>query len=131
MLTYAELSRREATAMPRPPDFSRETRASNVLDLVNLTPLMELTSGRPEIVIGLVDGPVVIGHPDLAGENIREIPGRIGGSVCSSQQHRLHARNVCGRDLVREEKLRRTGDLPRLHFARASDFFRDASRRMS
>jgi hypothetical protein len=33
------------------------------LDLVNLTPLMELTSGRPEIVIGLVDGPVVISFP--------------------------------------------------------------------
>jgi len=80
MLTYAELSRREETAIPRSPDFTQETRASNVLDLVKLTPLMELTSGRPEIVIGLVDGPVVIGHPDLAGENVREIPGRIGGA---------------------------------------------------
>ncbi len=70
MLAYAELSRREGTAIPRSPDFTRETRASNVLDLVNLTQLMELTSGRPEIVIGLVDGPVVIGHPDLAGENV-------------------------------------------------------------
>jgi subtilisin family serine protease len=28
---------------------------------------MEVTNGRPEIVIGLVDGPVVITHPDLAG----------------------------------------------------------------
>jgi hypothetical protein len=68
MLKYEELSRREGTAIPR---FTRETRALNVLDLVNLTPLMELTSGRSEIVIGLVDGPVVIGHPDLAGENVR------------------------------------------------------------
>ncbi len=51
MLAYAELSRREETAIPRSPDFTRETRASNVLDLVKLTPLMELTSGRPEIVI--------------------------------------------------------------------------------
>jgi subtilisin family serine protease len=78
MLIYAELSSREAT-IPRSLDFSRGTSAFNVLDLVNLAPLMELTSGTPEIVIGLVDGPVVIGHPDLAGENVREIPGRIGG----------------------------------------------------
>ena len=69
MLRYAELSRREGTAISRSPDSTRETKASNVLDLVNLNPLMELTSGRPEIVIGLVDGPVVIIHPDLPGEN--------------------------------------------------------------
>jgi subtilisin family serine protease len=84
MLAYAELSRREETAIPRPPDFTRETRALNVLDLVNLTPLMELTSGRPEIVIGLVDGPVVTTHPDLTGENVREIPGRIGATCAQA-----------------------------------------------
>jgi hypothetical protein len=28
------------------------------LDVVNLTPLMELTSGRPEVMIGLIDGKV-------------------------------------------------------------------------
>ena len=80
MLTYTEPSRREGTPILRSPDFTQERRAANVLDLVNLTPLMELTSGRPEIVIGLVDGPVVIDHPDLTGENGREIPGRIGGT---------------------------------------------------
>jgi len=56
MVVYVELSRREETPTPRSPDFTRGTRASNALDLVNLTPLMELTSGRSEIVIGLVDG---------------------------------------------------------------------------
>jgi subtilisin family serine protease len=80
MLTYTEPPKQERTSIPRLPDFARETRGSNVLDLVKLTPLMELTSGRPEIVIGLVDGPVVIDHPDLTGENVREIPGRIGGT---------------------------------------------------
>jgi len=84
MLAYAELSRREGTSIPRLPDFSQETRPLNVLDLVKLTPLMELTSGRPEIVIGLVDGPVVIDHPDLTGENVREIPGRIGGTCAQA-----------------------------------------------
>ncbi len=96
MLAYAELSRREGTAIPRSPDFTRETRASNVLDLVNLTPLMELTSGRPEIVIGLVDGPVVIGHPDLAGENVREVPGRIGACAQASSLACMHGTFVAG-----------------------------------
>ena len=97
MLTYAELSRREGTPISRSPDFSQETRASNVLDLVNLTPLMELTSGRPEIVIGLVDGPVVMTHPDLAGENVREVPGRIGGTCAqASSLACMHGTFVAG-----------------------------------
>jgi subtilisin family serine protease len=97
MLKYAELSRREGTAILRSPDFTRETRTSNVLDLVNLTPLMELTSGRPEIVIGLVDGPVVITHPDLAGENVREIPGRISGTCArASSLACMHGTFVAG-----------------------------------
>jgi len=45
------------------------------LDLVKLTALMKITSGRPEITVGLIDGPVVMNHSDLAGENIREMPG--------------------------------------------------------
>ncbi|GHO98907.1 hypothetical protein KSF_089550 [Reticulibacter mediterranei] len=54
----------------------------NPLDLVKLTTLMELTSGRPEIVIGLMDGPVAANHPALAGENIRGIPGSLS-STCT------------------------------------------------
>jgi subtilisin family serine protease len=70
---------------------------SNLLDLVNLTPLMELTSGRPEIVIGLVDGPVVITHPDLAAENVREIPGSIGGTCAqASSLACMHGTFVAG-----------------------------------
>jgi subtilisin family serine protease len=97
MLTYAEPSTQAASPIARSLDFSQETRTSNLLDLVNLTPLMELTSGRPEIIIGLVDGPVVIGHPDLAGENVREIPGRIGGAcVQASSLACMHGTFVAG-----------------------------------
>ena len=46
------------------------------LDLVKLPQLMSLTSGRPEIVVGMVDGPVAIGHADLAPSSIREVPGK-------------------------------------------------------
>ena len=51
-------------------------------EVVNLAPLMLRSSGRREIAIGLIDGPVAIGHPDLAGRSIREVPGQLG-PVCS------------------------------------------------
>jgi subtilisin family serine protease len=54
----------------------------NPLELVKLTPLMEHTSGRPEINIGLIDGPVAMDHPDLAGHNIREVNQKSAGA-CS------------------------------------------------
>jgi subtilisin family serine protease len=49
----------------------------NCLDLVRLSPLMARTIGRPEISIGLIDGPVALDHPDLAAESIREVPGKL------------------------------------------------------
>jgi subtilisin family serine protease len=61
-------------------------RASNIgsgsgcLDLVRLSPLMARTSGRPEIPIGLIDGPIAVNHPDLPAENIRELPGQSPGA---------------------------------------------------
>jgi subtilisin family serine protease len=45
----------------------------NPLDVVQLTPLMELSSGRPEITIGLLDGPVAMDHPDLAHARIQAL----------------------------------------------------------
>jgi subtilisin family serine protease len=53
------------------------TTSSPQWDLVGLSPLMARTSGRPEIPIGLIDGPVALGHPDFATENIRQIPGKL------------------------------------------------------
>ncbi len=52
------------------------------LDLVRLTSLMQRGRGKPEIAIGLIDGPVLMRHPDLASRNVREIPGK-QGSACS------------------------------------------------
>src|ERR1051326_585073 len=48
---------------------------------------MELTSGRPEVALALIDGPVAADHPDLSASRIREVPGgrrvlfRSGGSI--------------------------------------------------
>jgi subtilisin family serine protease len=46
------------------------------LDVVNLTPLMERVSGKPQIRIGLIDGPVALTHPELARDAPREVLGR-------------------------------------------------------
>lgn len=52
------------------------------LELVKLPPLMACTSGRREIIIGLIDGPIAKAHPDLESQNIRKVPGASGAS-CS------------------------------------------------
>ena len=52
------------------------------LDLVGLTQVMELTEGNPEVVVALVDAPILLGHPDLERARIREIPGALQAS-CS------------------------------------------------
>jgi subtilisin family serine protease len=45
------------------------------LDLVGLPSLMKLTSGEPEVVIGLLDGPVATDHPWLTAGSIRHLAG--------------------------------------------------------
>lgn len=51
-------------------------------DLVRL-PLLERTCGIPEIKVGLIDGPVVLDHPDRRKDCIQEVRGKSGGGTCS------------------------------------------------
>ena len=41
--------------------------------VIKMTSLLAATSGRPEIAIGLIDGPVEASHPDLRGARLRTI----------------------------------------------------------
>jgi subtilisin family serine protease len=67
------------------------------LDLVKLTALMERTSGSPDVKIGLIDGPVVTQHPDLAGDHLREIPGSNGATCAQTNSVAcLHGTFVAG-----------------------------------
>jgi subtilisin family serine protease len=67
------------------------------LDLVKLTALMERTSGSHEVKIGLIDGPVVTRHPDLAGKHLREIPGNNGARCTQANSTAcLHGTFVAG-----------------------------------
>ncbi|MGR6036391.1 MAG: hypothetical protein ACU4EQ_01345 [Candidatus Nitrosoglobus sp.] len=54
----------------------------NPLDLVKLTALMALSQGKPQTIIGLIDGPVIKDHPHLAGEQIWEVLGKLS-STCT------------------------------------------------
>lgn len=80
MLAPTKLWREEAITIAGSRNSNLEKTATDALGLVKLAPLMELTTGAQKISIGLIDGPVLIDHPDLATENIREIGREIGGS---------------------------------------------------
>ena len=54
--------------------------AMTPVHLVRLPCLMERGQGRPEITVALIDGPVALDHPDLAGSTIREIPRKLKGT---------------------------------------------------
>jgi subtilisin family serine protease len=68
----------------------------NPLDVVSLTPLMERTSGRHEIAIGLLDGPVAMTHPNLVEANLRALPSKADLSVSASSAAYLHGTFVAG-----------------------------------
>ena len=75
------------------------------LDLVNLTPLMELTSGRSEVAIGMVDGPVAVSHPDFARRKYPRGAGEVPHGVFPDGQRGLQARDLRGEHTDREEGL--------------------------
>jgi len=66
------------------------------LDLIKIAPLMDRTSGRPEVNIGLIDGPVSIQHPDLASGRLREISGSEGACKSASSGACRHGTFVAG-----------------------------------
>lgn len=59
-----------------PKDTNRE-----LLALVRLEELMALTAGRPEVTIGLIDGPLALDHPDLVPQSLRHV-GSPAGAAC-------------------------------------------------
>ncbi len=52
-----------------------------LLALVHLGELMDRTAGHPDVVIGLIDGPLAVDHPDLATQNLRFV-GSPAGAAC-------------------------------------------------
>lgn len=92
------------------------------LDLVRLTPLMQRTRGRPDISIGLIDGPVALDHPDLAGQPIRPA-NQSASAACSraSSVACMHGTFVAG--ILSARRGSAPGHLPGLYPAASPDFF--------
>lgn len=57
-------------------DPPRARGGGGLLDLVRLSPLMDLTAGSREVVVGLIDGPVAVDHPDFAKLSMRTLSER-------------------------------------------------------
>jgi subtilisin family serine protease len=55
------------------------------LDVVQLPAVMALTSGQHRVVVGLLDGPVVLSHPELATERIQGICGAQAGGCADAR----------------------------------------------
>lgn len=75
----ASYRRPPALSAPGAHDLRRRpspSASAQALDLVGLTPLMDLTRGVPDVAIGLIDGPVALGHPALAQRHVRELVPR-------------------------------------------------------
>ena len=67
------------------------------LELVRLSALMERTSGSTDVRIGLIDGPVLTHHPDLASDHFREVSGHKGGACSQAASAAcLHGTFVAG-----------------------------------
>ncbi len=67
------------------------------LDLVKLTSLMDRTGGSRDVTIGLIDGPVVVDHPDLLGQQINDISGNKNGACTQADSMAcLHGTFVAG-----------------------------------
>jgi subtilisin family serine protease len=57
---------------------------------------MRRTEGLPGVAIGLIDGPVMASHPDLAPASIRPVGGRTAACQCPAGQPCLHGTFIAG-----------------------------------
>jgi subtilisin family serine protease len=78
---------------PRRSDTGEST--ADAVALVTLDALIKLSAGRPEIAIGLIDGPVMPDHPDLATAQIHSIGGT-GDGTCHLGASCAHGTFVAG-----------------------------------
>jgi subtilisin family serine protease len=75
---------------------SMPANSRSSLALVGLEPLMERTAGDPQVRIGLLDGPVFVGHPALMRNRILSIPGVTTCDINDSSISCAHGTFVLG-----------------------------------
>lgn len=72
---------------------------------VRLSELMARTEGVPDVVIGLIDGPVAVDHPDLVSGNIVPVGNRDANCECRTGIPCLHGTFVAGILCARRESV--------------------------
>lgn len=77
-------------------ESSPDAKHPGALDLVRLTPLMDREAGRTDIVIGLLDGPVAVNHPDLVTAHLRTVPGSVAACGQADSTACMHGTFVAG-----------------------------------
>ncbi len=70
--------------------------AHTASELVKLPDLMAVTAGTADLIVGLVDGPVALDHPDLATGNVHALPEASGTSRHVGSASRRHGTFVAG-----------------------------------
>lgn len=73
-----------------------ETASAAPWQRTGLGPLMERTSGRSDVVVGLIDGPIATDHPGLAGARVRRVGTPLPGGEPANEAGRRHATFVAG-----------------------------------
>jgi subtilisin family serine protease len=85
-----------APLLPAVSVMASKDATTAVLSLVRLAPVMRLSSGSRALGIGLVDGPVVVDHPDFAGANIRSVGADQTGCAWAGSAACIHGTFVAG-----------------------------------
>lgn len=86
-----------AASGPRPGCGPGGQDLAGPVAMLGLQPLLDACTGSPDVRIGLVDGPVQAGHPDLAGARLRALPsGRPVGCLATAGEACIHGTFVAG-----------------------------------
>jgi len=54
-----------------------ETASASACQRAGLGPLMRRTAGRPDVLIGLIDGPIAVDHSDLLGARVKRLASSV------------------------------------------------------
>lgn len=71
--------------------------ADKLLRLVGMDELMRVSSGNPQTVVAMIDGPVNSYHPDLVSKNMHTVSGFAGDACVDAESHAcMHGTYIAG-----------------------------------
>ena len=95
------------------------------LNLIGLDYLMEISEGTPDIVIGLIDGPVFVDHPAFLDSNIKIINESQYAYCKNASSIGLYAWDIYSRYSIIKKRTSITSYMPQMYFIDLSSFYGD------